>query len=55
MKEVGDYRRNANECRELARRMPEQHRQQLLQMAEQWEELARKREVALAQGNEPQN
>ncbi|MCR5875038.1 hypothetical protein LRS10_13120 [Phenylobacterium sp. J426] len=35
-----DYRRNAQECRKLAARMPPAHKQQLLEMARQWEAMA---------------
>jgi phytoene/squalene synthetase len=38
------YRRFAEECRQLARTMPDEHRSTLLAMAESWTELARKAE-----------
>lgn len=48
MKRLDDYKRNAKDCRDLARRMPPDHRKQLLEMAEQWEELAVERELMLS-------
>ena len=47
MRRVEDYRENANACRELAGKMPREHRQQLLDMAAQWERLADEREQSL--------
>ncbi len=47
MKRLDDYRRNARECLELAARMPDPQRQQLLRMAGMWEELAEEREAML--------
>lgn len=48
MRRVEDYRGHAQDCRELARRMPPEYRQQLLDMAEEWEKLARERQTVLA-------
>jgi hypothetical protein len=46
MHKASDYRRNAEECRKLARAMgaPDEQRDQLLRMAETWEALAAERE-----------
>ena len=52
MKRLDDYRRNAKDCRELARRMPPDQRKQLLEMAEQWEQLAAERELMLAKSED---
>ena len=51
MRRVSDYRKNAQDCRELANGMPEDHRLQLLEMARQWELMADERERA--GGEEP--
>ncbi|HZI72509.1 MAG TPA: hypothetical protein VFD73_00490 [Gemmatimonadales bacterium] len=41
MSEVAQYKKNAEECRELARSMPRpEDRARLEQMAEAWEQLA---------------
>ncbi len=49
MRKVEEYRRNAEECRQLATRSSnEETRTQLLQMAETWEGLARDREEQIA-------
>lgn len=48
MRLVEDYRRNAKDCRDLAMRMPPEQRQQLIDMAEQWDRMAEDREVAVA-------
>ena len=49
MKKASEYRRHAEECRELAARMASPaHRSQLLQMAKHWDGLAADR-VALIQ------
>lgn len=41
MKKASEYREHAEECRALARTMPETHqRERLLQMAAMWEEMA---------------
>lgn len=47
MHRVADYRQNAQACRDLAGRMPEAQRAQLLDMAEQWERIATEREDAI--------
>jgi hypothetical protein len=47
MRRVADYRENAEACRELAKQMPLAHREQLLDMALQWERIAAERETAL--------
>ena len=43
MEDASTYRRYADECRKLARSMPE-HREKLLDMAQVWLDLARKAE-----------
>jgi hypothetical protein len=49
MRKVEEYRRNADECRQLATKSSnEEARTQLLQMAETWEGLARDREEQIA-------
>ena len=49
MRKVDEYRRHADECRQLANRSSnEETRSQLLQMAETWEGLARDREEQIA-------
>ena len=49
MRKVDEYRRHADECRQLAHRSSnEETRSQLLQMAETWEGLARDREEQIA-------
>jgi len=46
MKKASEYRKHAQECRDMARGLPEgDHRAQLLEMAETWENLAREREA----------
>jgi len=47
VRRVQDYRNNARECRDLARKMPVALREQLIGMAEQWERLAEEREAQL--------
>lgn len=45
MKTAAEYRKHAEECRVLAKQVPEgEHRDQLLEMALTWENLARDRE-----------
>jgi hypothetical protein len=45
LKKAADYRKHAEQCRRLARRMAEPaQKEQLLVMAETWEQLARDRE-----------
>jgi hypothetical protein len=49
MSKVEEYRRHAEECRQLATKSSnEEARTQLLQMAETWEGLARDREEQIA-------
>ncbi|HZH53547.1 MAG TPA: hypothetical protein VEZ16_16905 [Microvirga sp.] len=44
MKKASEYRRHAEECRVLARQMPEgPQREQLLEMARTWDNLAQDR------------
>ena len=50
MDRVSDYRENATACRELAAKMPPALREQLLDMARQWERIADERETALTTG-----
>ena len=45
MKTASDYRQHAEDCRKLARQLPAgQQREQLLEMAKTWDELALSRE-----------
>ncbi|RDI61840.1 hypothetical protein [Microvirga subterranea] len=45
MKTASEYRKHAEECRVLARQVPEgEQREQLLEMARTWESLAETRE-----------
>jgi ferric-dicitrate binding protein FerR (iron transport regulator) len=53
MKKVEDYLQHAAECREMARKASPAHRQQLEQMAETWEQLARVRRQQLAKRRFP--
>jgi hypothetical protein len=47
VKKASEYRQHAEECRALAKGMPEgDAREQLLTMAETWERLAQDREAA---------
>ncbi|HEU0175940.1 MAG TPA: hypothetical protein VFV58_16875 [Blastocatellia bacterium] len=49
MRKVAEYRRLADDCRQLARRLRKpEHRQQLEEMATAWEMLALEREAHLA-------
>ena len=49
MRKVEEYRRNADECRQLATKSSnEETRTQLLQMAETWDGLARDRQAQIA-------
>jgi hypothetical protein len=43
LKKASEYRRHAQECREMARRESGVPRDQLLEMARVWDELARER------------
>ena len=43
MKKASEYRRHAAECRKLADGMSGSHREQLLDMAATWEQLAQER------------
>jgi hypothetical protein len=47
MKKIDEYLRHAAECRDMARTAPPAHRQQLVQMAETWEQLAEARRQQL--------
>lgn len=51
MERVSDYRENARACRELAGKMPAAQREQLMDMARQWEHIADERETALQTGD----
>ncbi|WP_210381561.1 hypothetical protein, partial [Microvirga zambiensis] len=45
MKTAAEYRKHAEECRVLAKQVPEgEHRNQLLEMARTWDNLAKDRE-----------
>ena len=45
MKTAAEYRKHAEECRALAKQVPEgEQRNQLLEMAKTWDNLARDRE-----------
>ena len=47
MKKASEYRKHAQECRALARRMAHgDQRDQLLEMAEIWDKLAKQREIS---------
>jgi hypothetical protein len=49
VKKASEYRKHAEECRILARRETEaEHRDQLLEMAAVWEQLARERSELIA-------
>ena len=49
MKKGSEYRQHARECRALASNMESaEQREQLLQMADHWEALARDREALIA-------
>lgn len=48
MHRVDDYRKNAQDCRDLAAKMPEGVHAQLLEFARHWQELADERERYLA-------
>lgn len=48
MKKVSEYREHARECRSIAAKMPNnEHRDQLLAMADTWDQLASERERKL--------
>jgi hypothetical protein len=50
MKKVDDYQRHAQGCRDLAAKMPTpEHRDQLLEMAKIWEDMAVEREGFVAE------
>jgi hypothetical protein len=50
MRKISEYRQHADECRGLAALMPSgEQRDQLLEMAETWDRLARERERSLSQ------
>ena len=53
MERVSDYRENARACRELAAKMPAAQREQLMDMARQWERIADEREMVLTTGGPP--
>jgi hypothetical protein len=54
MKTVQEYRDNAAECRQMAKRMPQpEDRIRLQEMAQAWDRLARSREGKLLAGAEP--
>ena len=49
MRKVEDYKKHAEECRQLARTAAkEEHRQGLLKMAETWDGLAQERAAQIA-------
>lgn len=49
MQKVSEYRAHAQECRDMALKMSDPvHKQQLEEMAEAWEMLAREREKQLS-------
>jgi hypothetical protein len=50
MERVSDYRNNAEACRSLAGKMPAPQREQLMDMARQWDRIAEERELALRSG-----
>jgi hypothetical protein len=52
MRKVEEYRRHAEDCRKLAGSVStEEAKQQLLQMAETWDALAKNREEQIARGH----
>jgi hypothetical protein len=53
MDRVAEYLENAQACRALAGKMPAAQRRQLLDLAAQWERIARDREAALGDGDLP--
>jgi hypothetical protein len=40
VKKIDEYLQHAAECRQMAQSAPPQHREQLLEMAKTWEQLA---------------
>jgi len=48
MRKVSEYREHAVECRQLAAAMDGEHRRQLLDMADTWEQLAVERAELIA-------
>lgn len=48
MKRVDDYRKNAQDCRALAGKMPAEARAHLLEFARHWDDLAEEREHYVA-------
>jgi hypothetical protein len=51
MRKIEEYRRRAEDCRKLAASVTDEDaKQQLLQMADTWDNLARNREEQLARG-----
>lgn len=48
MKKASEYREHADECRKLAASMDGEQREQLLKMAENWEQLAEDRARLIA-------
>jgi hypothetical protein len=49
MNKAAEWRKNAEECRALAKQIkPEKYRDQLLQMAETWDRLASQQEAGAA-------
>ena len=48
VRRVSDFLENAKACRDLARKMPPEQRQQLIDMARQWEEIAEERRRSLS-------
>lgn len=48
MRRVDDYRKNAQDCRQLAAKMPAEARAQLLEFARHWDDLAVERERYIA-------
>jgi hypothetical protein len=54
MQNVAEYREHAKECRKLAALMAEpKNREQLLRMAESWDQLADERERLFRLGEDP--
>ena len=52
MKQVAEYRQHALECRKLAlASKTDEERQQLLEMARTWEQMAKSRERVIAREN----
>ena len=52
MRRVIEYQNHANECREVARTAPPQHKELLEQLAQSWEKIAELRKRDLTDGDD---